>query len=422
IYRQLFSLVFLSNLAIFIWIVVRDRSVVRGADAAAANFLACGLARQPLIVNGFFITLCSIPRSLPLRLRRMAANVYQYGGVHSGCGMASLLWYLGMLGGLTREFCTATTHATPSIIALVLAYLIVVLLLAIIAVAYPAFRVRHHNTFELTHRYGTWAVVALFLVLLLVFAQASSPNHIGEYLCQRPAFWCVCLAAGALIHPWTRLRQIPVQCELLSSHALRLHLPGGTHLGKVITLAQHPLRDWHSFATFSDASQFPDPSAGSPPPSCSIIVSRAGDWTSELLVHPPTTLYTRGVQTYGFTRTMRLFHRIVLVATGSGIGPCLAFLEARQRPAIKLCWQTRAPEKTYGKEIWELVHQLDPHPLVVDTDVAGRRVDLVPVVEKLYGWMQAEMVCVVSNQRETERMVKALRARGVYALGPVFDS
>lgn len=66
IYRQLFSVIFIANLAILIWILVCERSIARVADAAAANFLACCLARQPLVVSGFFITLCSIPKSLPI--------------------------------------------------------------------------------------------------------------------------------------------------------------------------------------------------------------------------------------------------------------------------------------------------------------------------------------------------------------------
>ncbi|RAL07160.1 uncharacterized protein BO97DRAFT_473872 [Aspergillus homomorphus CBS 101889] len=417
IYRQLFSLVFLSNLAIFIFVLIHDRSIVRVADAAAANFLACGLARQPLIVNSFFITLCSIPKSLPLWLRRIAANIYHYGGVHSGCGIASLLWYVGLVALMTRNFCLAATHSVASIISLILCYLILVLLLTIIGVAYPAFRVRYHNAFELTHRYLTWAVVALFLTLLIVFARARSPQTQGDFLLHLPAFWCVCISALAIIQPWTRLRAIPIRAESLSSHALRLHLPGTTHFGKVITLSRHPLRDWHSFATFPD----PPSSSTSPSPSFSVVVSRAGDWTADLLAHPPIKLYTRGTKTYGFTRVMRLFHRIILVATGSGIGPCLAFLEDARRPAIRLIWQTRAPLKTYGAEVLALVHRLDPSPVIVDTDKCGR-VDMVPLVHDLEREVRSEMVCVISNQRETERVVWCLCREGIAAVGPLFDS
>lgn len=319
---------------------------------------------------------------------------------------------------MTREFCIAPTHTLTSTISLILSHIILLLLLAIIGVSFPAFRIRHHNTFELTHRYCTWIVIVLFLALLIVFPQKISPQSQSQYLLHFPAFWCVCISALAIIQPWTRLRKITVHAEVLSSHALRLHLPGSTRFGKAISLSQNPLRDWHSFATFSDPV-----SAQNVDSTFSLIVSRAGDWTSSIIANPPKTLYTRGQKTYGFTRVIRLFHRIVLVATGSGIGACLAFLaEQKKRPSMRLLWQTRTPARTYGSEVLALVHQLDPGPMIVDTDKCGRRVDLVPMIADIYHESQAEMVCVISNQRLTEEVLYRLRSRGIAAMGPLFDS
>jgi hypothetical protein len=88
IYRRLFSIVFLANLATFIAIMITEQKLLGLVNATAANLLACGLARQPLVVNSIFVSVCSIPRSAPMWLRRLAAKVYHYGGVHSGCGVA----------------------------------------------------------------------------------------------------------------------------------------------------------------------------------------------------------------------------------------------------------------------------------------------------------------------------------------------
>ncbi|KAJ5578058.1 uncharacterized protein N7459_007022 [Penicillium hispanicum] len=424
VYRYLFSVVFLVNLALFIYLVTCHRSLVRFVDAAAANFLACGLARQPLVVNGCFQILCSIPRSLPLRVRHAAANIYHYGGVHSGCGITALLWYIGVVALLTRQYMTvpaSTAPATTSTVALVIAYLILILIVAIVAVAYPTFRVRHHDAFESTHRYFSWLVVALFLTLLIVFAHSPSslsPAGPGSFLLQLPAFWCVLAAAVAIIHPWTRLRRLDVEPEYLSSHAVRLHLKGATRFGKTISLAAHPLQDWHSFATFPDEHRTDETDRQT---GCSVLVSRAGDWTAACIQQPPTVLWTRGLMTYGFTRAMRLFRRVVVVATGSGIGPCLAFLEDKQCPALRLIWQARAPQRTYGARVMELVHRLDPTPVVIDTDKSGRA-DLRPWIEAEYGAFQAEAVCVISNRSFTHTLVAELKARGVRAFGPLFDS
>ena len=92
IYRRLFSIVFIANLVAFVVVIRRDRLLTDFVNAAAANLLGVGLARQPLVVNLLFRIFCSLPRTAPLRLRRLAAKIFHYGGVHSGCGVASFVW------------------------------------------------------------------------------------------------------------------------------------------------------------------------------------------------------------------------------------------------------------------------------------------------------------------------------------------
>ena len=47
---------------------------------------------------------------------------------------------------------------------------------------------------------------------------------------------------------------------------------------------------------------------------------------------------------------------------------------------------------------------------------------LVRLAGALYRLYSAEVVCVVSNVRVTEVVVRGLRERGVPALSPIFDS
>lgn len=185
-----------------------------------------------------------------------------------------------------------------------------------------------------------------------------------------------------------------------------------TSFGKGIQLSKHPLRDWHSFATF------PDSPAGD---SFSSLVSKAGDWTSDTIANPPTHLWKRGVLLHGFAYVMGMFNRIIVVTTGSGIGPCLSFLGDSNRPAMRVLWQTRSPLKTYGQGILDLVKEMDPDPLLMDTDKTGR-VDMVPVIEQLVHEFAAEAVCVISNPKLTKKLVFDLETRGVVAMGPIFDS
>ncbi|EED19622.1 integral membrane protein TmpA [Talaromyces stipitatus ATCC 10500] len=296
VYRRLFTIIFLANLAVFITIMITDQSsLLVFVNAIAANLTVCGLMRQPLIVNTIFLVICSIPRSAPLRLRRIASKAFHLGGVHSGCGIASFVWYIGLV---------------------------------------------------------------------------------------------------ALI----------------------------SNFGLGIQLARNPLRDWHSFATFPDTAVETTLSSGSKSPtSFSCLVSKAGDWTGETIEHPPQYLWKRGVLVHGFAYVMRLYERIIVVTTGSGIGPCLSFLGDGNRPAMRVVWQTRSPLKTYGQGIIDLVKQMDPNPLVMDTDMTGR-VDMVPIIESMAMEFRAEAVCVISNPKLTKKLVYDLETRGLVAMGPIFDS
>ncbi|PWY67175.1 integral membrane protein TmpA [Aspergillus heteromorphus CBS 117.55] len=416
IYRRLFTLVVCANVAVFIAIMVTDQTLLALVNAAAGNLLACGLARQPLVVNSIFVAVCSIPRSAPLRIRRIAAKVYHYGGVHSGCGIASFIWYVGFVGVLSREYWVPPSGGTVlSLAPIVLAYAILVLLLAIIVVAHPKFRFKRHDYFELTHRFSGWLVVALFVVLLMVFAHEASRaanEPLGRFLIKLPAFWFLMVTVLAIIHPWVLLRKVKVQPEYVSSHAARLHLSHTTTtFGKGIQLSRHPLQDWHGFATF------PDPGGKS----FSCLVSKAGDWTAACIKEQPTHLWKRGVLVYGFAYAMRVFKRVVVVTTGSGIGPCLSFLGDDNRPDLRVVWQTRAPLKTYGEDILNLVSEMDANPVVIDTNQAGR-VDMVPIIRRMVQEFDAEAVCVISNPVMTKRVVFELESRGIPAFGPIFDS
>lgn len=416
IYRRLFSLVWFANVATFIVIMVRSREkLLAFVNAAGANLMVCGLARHPQVVNAIFRSICSIPRSTPLWLRRRAAKAYHYGGVHSGCGVAAFLWYAGLVVLISRQYWLIRDPGMTVPI-VVLAYLLLVNLITIIVVAHPTFRVKRHDDFELIHRFSAWSAVVIFLVLLMIFSDQARREQgisLGRYLLSLPAFWFILVIIATIIHPWLLLRRVHVTPEYLSSHAVRLHLDHTTTaFGKVIALTKHPLTDWHSFATFPDDSHNK---------SFSCIVSRAGDWTARCIEQQPTQLWKRGVLMYGFIHVMRVFRRVIVVATGSGIGPCLSFLSEKDRPPMRLVWQTRNPNRTYGREVVDLVRQLDPDPLLIDTGNSGR-VEMVPIIQELVREFDAEAVCVVSNPRLTKKVVFELEANRVPAFGPIFDS
>lgn len=432
-YRRLFAFVFVVNLALFLYVMIANRQLVPLVNATAVNLVVCGLARHQMVVNGIYRVVCSLPRSAPLWLRRRAANTAHYGGVHSGCGTSSLVWYIGFVAMASKTYWTSTpispvTDVKFSVAPIAVSYVILFLLVVMVVVAYPTIRMKMHDYFELTHRFTSWAILAMFVVLLMLFAREVSKaqqESMGHFLVTLPAFWLLIAAIVAIAHPWLLLRKVPVQSDPLSSHALRLHF---THteiaFAKGIQVSKHPLRDWHSFAGF------PDPVSVAPPKgrgqkrahgSFSVVVSKAGDWTGETINNPPTHLWKRAVLMRGVGYGLRLFHRIIVVTTGSGIGPCLGFLGDENRPQIKVIWQTRTPLKTYGQDVLDLVHKMGPDPVIWDTSRDGR-CDMLPLVRHHYKEFKADAVFVISNPAMVRKVVFDFESQGIPAYGPIFDS
>ncbi|KAJ5464521.1 uncharacterized protein N7458_000207 [Penicillium daleae] len=449
-YRRLFTVVFLANLACFIYVMVADRQILALVNATAVNLVACGLARHPMVVNGIYRVVCSLPRSAPLFLRRMAAKAAHYGGVHSGCGTASLVWYAGFVGVVSNMYWTSTpisplTDRTFSTASIAVSYVILALLMVMIVVAYPVFRRKMHDYFELTHRFTSWLILALFIVLVMLFANdmgKAQEKSFGHALITLPAFWLLIGAVVAIAHPWLLLRKIPVETDPLSPHAIRLHFSHTPiSFAKGIQVSKHPLRDWHSFAGFPDPSESlenikripTNPTSSAKPhtaykkghkrnqDSWSIVVSKAGDWTADTINSPPTHVWKRGALMRGVGYGLRLFNRIIVVTTGSGIGPCLGFLGDEHRPMIKVVWQTRSPVRTYGQGVIDLVHQMGPDPIILDTSRDGR-IDMLPIIHQQVQEFQAEAVFVISNPPITRKIVYEFESHGIPAYGPIFDS
>lgn len=110
----------------------------------------------------------------------------------------------------------------------------------------------------------------------------------------------------------------------------------------------------------------------------------------------------------------------MLVATGSGIGPCLPVIYAGAVPA-RIFWSTPQPEKNFGMEIIEAVREGDAEAVIHDTKRDGRP-DMVKITWRLLRESGAEAVCIISNPKLTRMVVYAMEARGVPAYGAIFDS
>lgn len=256
--------------------------------------------------------------------------------------------------------------------------------------------------------------VELFLLTDVLERAREPPRPLGAVLVRSPALYLLMIVTVSLILPWLRLRKVPVRVEQLSNHASRWHFQDeNVPLCSASRVTDRPLWEWHSFAGIPehDGNGY------------SIIVSNAGDWTKRMIHHPPSKIWVRGVPVRGVLHVATMFRRLVVVATGSGIGPVLSLLTARDLPC-RILWSARDPRHTYAKNILDEVFVADPAAIVLDTKAMAPkdRPDLLRLAYRLYRDSDAEAVFVISNQKVTEKLVYGLESRGVPTFAPIFDS
>ena len=135
---------------------------------------------------------------------------------------------------------------------------------------------------------------------------------------------------------------------------------------------------------------------------------------------PPKQLWVRGQPLHGLLYASRLFKKIVVVATGSGIGPPLSLFHANVTPR-RILWSTPKPLETYGPKVIKAVMDADPDAMIIDTRKAGRP-DILGLTIKMVQESEAEAVFIISNPKVTHLVVHGCVTRGIPAYGAIFDS
>lgn len=418
VYRTLFSLIGILNLAALICVItLQPRSEWLGT-ITAINLATAVLVRQDSMINVLYTVACSVPRQLPLWIRTRCAKIYHLGGVHSGAGVCATAWLV--ISTVRGTVCNAgfcEGHTSGSLATQVVSWLLCGLLCSMVATAWPSFRKQYHNLFERFHRFAGWTALAMFWVRIILAINDSRPKDqdLGLAAVNSPDFWLLVVATCSIASSWFFLRKVPVEAEVLSNHAIRLHFDYTVPVnGSFTRISRRPLVEWHSFATI------PNPETTHHAKGYSLVVSNAGDWTRSCIQNPPSALWVRGVPTCGVMRVATLFNRIVLIGTGSGIGPLLGHI-TRQSCPTQLIWSTPRPEETFGKEIVGLIRRHVPDAIIHDTKKEGRP-DLVRMGFNMAKAFDAEAVIVIANEKITKKIVYGLETRGIPAYGAIWDS
>lgn len=397
-YNRLVVLVLLGNgWYAFCGLELPEIDVPQVSMLVMINLSLAILVRQQYVINGLFWLATRIPLSWPLYVRRHAAKVYHLGGLHSGGALAATLWFAVLVGSQGWRYLQQPQSVSAPWL-LVSAALLGLLLLMVL-MAQPGIRRRFHNGFERVHRFAGWGALLLFWVQALL---AEAPAA---------ALWVLLVLTFSIALPWLRLRKVAVSHQRPSGHAVISTLRHTTPFaGSSTAISLQPLLEWHSFANIPAPGQ----------PGFRLIISRAGDWTGRFIEQRPSHVWVKGITTAGVAHVETLFRSVVYIATGSGIGPVMPHLLARQVP-IQLVWSTRSPAKTYGEELVAEILRAQPHAVIWDTDVRGKP-DLVQLAYAAVQDVGAEAVICIANQALTRRVVEEMEARGIAAYGTIWDS
>ncbi|KAH6853273.1 AMP-binding enzyme [Chaetomium sp. MPI-CAGE-AT-0009] len=421
-YRFLLMLVYLGNIGALVSMYVNGINRTWIGNMVAINLLVAVLIRQDTVINILYTVCCSVPKSWPLWFRASCAKIYHLGGVHAGAATWSSLWLLAAnisdVYCFASHSCSSYPYHSPAYQAI--SWILTALFASVIGFALPQFRSTHHDFFERYHRFVGWTMLGLFWVqTFLGLADAvtagASPTY-ASALVSAPSFWILVVATLSIASSWFWLRQVPVDAEVLSDHAVRLHFDYTVPVNGTFTrLSFRPLLEWHSFATVPA----PEP-VGGRPAGYSLVVSNAGDWTRACIRKGPQRVWVRGLPACGVMRIATLFNRVVIVATGSGIGPLLGHI---QQPscATACLWSTKDPIKTYGRELVDAVRRQIPDAVIWDTSAQGRP-DMVKLSYNLARSFRAEAVIIIANRKITTKVVYGLETRGVHAYGAIWDS
>lgn len=382
------------------------------AFMAQTNLVAAVLFRQQYVLNASAWLATRAPKSWPLGVRWALGKYSHLGGMHVGTAVAGTVWYLALAASMIRDAVVGVHDASRANTEFVATLAITFSVMVVMAL--PRLRAAQHDRFEITHRLCGWAALILMWINTLIVVNGHRGDQsFGSALLTAPAFWLVVLSATFAIWPWLLLRRVPISVERPSSHAavVRLDQRRIPPVGTTRAISRTPVLGWHHFANVPAA---PGESG------YRMLVSRAGDWTSDFVDNPPTHVWVKGIPAVGVANVRKLFSKVVLVATGSGIGPLLGHLLDTSVPT-QVVWVTKNPRQTYGDAFVDQIEAAHPDAIIWDTGALGKP-DVAQLTYDAYAESGAEAVICVANRPVTQDLVHEFEQRGIPAFGPIWDS
>lgn len=175
----------------------------------------------------------------PRCLRNLLTNfLLHIGGIHSGCGISSLIWLIYSAVYLAAD------HFLFTVWVKIFGYALMSLVVLSCVSATPVLRFKYHNLFEHTHRYLGWSSLAVMLVFIILLYGGPTYNwrsFLGTYW-----LWLTVAAIVLVALPWCCVAPVTVVAEIPASKRITLlKFPGYVRTGLYGRISRHFLSEWH---------------------------------------------------------------------------------------------------------------------------------------------------------------------------------
>jgi hypothetical protein len=386
------------NSGLLVWSAGHGGVGGRAVDWSLAAFCIAVAARHDGIVRGVFVLGRLVPS---YRLHQLT---YHLGQLHRAMAVAGMAW-----------LAVAVALAVPSSpVARMASAIVLAIGIAMARTARDRVRQSRHNRFESVHRLGGWAALGILVVIVPVGAARSLPpgSDLIE-LVRQPSVLLLATLVLLVAHPWLGVRRLPAEFLAVTSEVVVVALPGRRLLGEFVRVSREG-QEWHSFAVATTGSEGPGRYC--------LVIRRAGDWTERLARdvergRAPARLWVRRMRGYGFMYHAQAYHRVLMVATGAGIGPVLPYLLSRSPVQFECLWIGRRHHAAMGAD---LVDRILASGSVTLIDTSRGRPDVGACVAAVAHRFDA--VFVVSNDVVRDNVARACESLGVPWYGPTFDS
>ena len=342
---------------------------------------------------------------LRIRSRHIHQLGYHLGELHRAMAVIAVVWFAVAL---------ASAAGRGDAIACMIGTAVLTWLMLIAWTARDAVRHDRHNRFEAIHRYGGWSALALVAISVGRAAWRSTPPtaSLADVVIS-PTVVLVIVAVTLVIVPWIGIRRAEAHFVAVTDDVVVVTLPGRRSHGEFVRVSRGD-GEWHAFAVSTTGNERDD--------QYSLVIRRAGDWTDRLARdvldgRAPAWLRVRRTRGYGFMYHAQAYRRILVVATGAGIGPVPPYLLDPLPVDVHCLWIGRDHHRAMGRD---LVVRVEASRRVTLIDTSTGRPDIGRCVAQRT--LDMDAVFVVSNAAVRDEVARCCARLGVPWYGPTFDS